>query len=124
MKVKIFSVRADKTFIELVKLEAVQKPSKKTGAKSATNLPRPEERAGCPSDSADSAIAPTNRPPRPPVNPEVSMPHLTPSLHENLIGKVMYNSDTHRSSTRNTFHMIVRKTAHFVWLRRMNRFEP
>ena len=47
------------------------------------------------------------------------MPHPTPSLNETLIGKVVYSSYTYRSSTRNTFYVIVRETAHSVWLKRM-----
>lgn len=47
------------------------------------------------------------------------MGRLTPLLRETLIGKVVYSSYTYRSSTRNTFYVIVRETAHSVWLKRM-----
>ncbi len=47
------------------------------------------------------------------------MTPLTPSLHETLLGKVVYSSYAYRSSTRNTFYVIVRETAHSVWLKRL-----
>ena len=47
------------------------------------------------------------------------MPHLAPSPDRTLIGKVVYSSYTYRSSTRNTFYVIVRETASSVWLKRM-----